>query len=102
MWRPPRPSASTAIAPSLVKRSAGVCFVFVRFDPVRSALPPSSSGNASVSASSTIWLALRLATVSALPWAATAAARTTSLQRAGSSPAIRRVYSAASAGCAAA
>ena len=33
-------------APSASKRSGGVCLVLVRFEPVRSAEPPSSSGSA--------------------------------------------------------
>ena len=89
---------SCVTVPSLAKRSGGVWLVLVKFEPVRSALPPSSSGRRLVNASSTIWLALRLATVSAFACAATAVARTSAGQSAGRSPAMRRVYSAASAG----
>ena len=38
-------------APSLSKRRLGVLLVLVRLEPVRSALPPSSSGSAAVKAS---------------------------------------------------
>ncbi|MCY1562822.1 hypothetical protein D9M68_1002740 [compost metagenome] len=73
----------------------------VRLEPVRSALPPSSSGSAAVKVSSAIWLALRLATVSALVWAATAASTATWAKFFGSSPFMRRVNSLASSGKAA-
>ena len=57
MWRPPLG------VPSSPMRSGGVLAVLVRFEPVRSAEPPSISGSALVKASSAIWLALREADV---------------------------------------
>ena len=59
MWRPPFE------APSASSRNGGVLLVLVRFEPVRSALPPMSSGSVFVKASRASWLALREATVSA-------------------------------------
>jgi hypothetical protein len=84
------------------KRRAAVLLVLVRLEPVRSALPPSISGNAAVKASSASWLALRLATVSPLVWAATTVSNATWWKFLGSSPFMRRVNSAASSGKAAA
>ncbi len=95
MWRPPLP------APSALEAQRGRVLVLVRFEPVRSALPPSSSGSAAVKASSAIWLALRLATVSALVWAATAASTAAWAQLARQVARMRRANSAASSGMAA-
>ena len=95
MWRPPLG------VPSSPKRSAGVELVLVRFEPVRSAEPPSISGSAFVKASSAIWLALREATVSALVWAAMTVSTATWAKFFGSSPRTRRCSSAASSGKAA-
>ncbi|MCY1362774.1 hypothetical protein D9M69_495070 [compost metagenome] len=75
--------------------------VLVRLEPVRSAEPPSSSGRAAVKVSSAIWLALRLATVSALVCAASTASTATWWKALGSSPFMRRVNSLASSGKAA-
>ncbi len=61
-------------------------------------LPPSISGRAAVKASSASWLALRLATVSPLLWAATMVSKATWWKSAGSSPFMRRVNSSASFG----
>src|SRR3989344_3431142 len=87
--------------PCMSKRRLGVLLVLVRLEPVRSALPPSSSGRAAVKASSASWLALRLATVSPLVWAATTVSTATWAKLAGRSPFMRRVSSAASSGKAA-
>ena len=85
------PSAPRAGAPSASKRSDAVLEVWVRFEPVRSALPPSNSGSAFVNASSASWLAFRLATVSDFVCAATAASSAVCAQSAGRSPRIRRM-----------
>ncbi len=84
------PSSVFTTAPAPSTRKAGVLLVLVRLEPVRSALPPSSSGSAAVKASSAIWLALRLATVSAFWCASTAASTATWAKFFGSSPAMRR------------
>ena len=70
----------------------------VRFDPVRSAEPPTSSGRSGFRLSSTFCEALRVAIVSALRCVSAISARTWSSKPAGSSPATRRWNSAASAG----
>ena len=44
MWRPARPASSRCRWPLASKRSGGVWAVLVKLEPVRSALPPSSSG----------------------------------------------------------
>src|SRR3569832_162095 len=59
MWRPIFPSSVFLTLPARSKRSDAVLFVLVRFEPVRSADPPSISGNAAVNASSAICDALR-------------------------------------------
>ena len=104
MWRPGRPSGICSLpsvrttAPSLSKRRLGVLLVLVRFEPVRSALPPSSSGRAAVKASSASCEALREATVSPLVWAATTVSKAVWWKFFGSSPFMRRVNSAARSG----
>ncbi|MNV84885.1 hypothetical protein D3C71_1787920 [compost metagenome] len=72
--------------------------VLVRLEPVRSAEPPSISGSAAVKASSAIWLALRLATVSPLAMVSTTVFTATWAKFLGRSPAMRRVNSEASSG----
>ena len=79
-------------------RSAGVDFVLVRLEPVRSAEPPSNSGMAAVKASSAICEALRDATVSALVWAPIVASTAVWAKCFGRSPFMRRVSSLASSG----
>ena len=103
--RPPRgvPFASGVWAtwPCTSKRRLGVLLVFVRFEPVRSAEPPSISGKAAVNASSASCEALRLATVSAFSCAAITVSTAVCVNTRGSSPRMRRSSSRASSGCAA-
>ena len=68
MCRPERWSAEKDSTPAQL----------VRFEPVRSAEPPSISGTCGQMAESAFWLALRVATVSAACCAPETAARTTS------------------------
>ena len=108
MWRPiqeappvAEPSSVLTTSPARSTRKAGVLLVLVRLEPVRSAEPPSISGRAAVKASRASWLALRLATVSPLVWAATTASNATWLKFLGKSPFMRRTNSLARAGWAA-
>jgi hypothetical protein len=73
-------------------------FSIVRLEPVRSALPPRSSGRSAMNCSSASCEALRVATVSALLAVCAIAAFTAALQPFGSSPATRRRNSAARSG----
>ena len=82
-------------------RKAGVEDVLVRFEPVRSAEPPNISGKAAVKASKANWLALRLATVSALVCAEMTASTAVCAKFLGNSPFMRRTNSLAKVGCAA-
>ena len=74
---------------------------FVRFEPVRSADPPKSSGSAGASPSSAFCEPLRVATVSAFALVFSTSARTCSGHPAGSSPAMRRRNCSARSGAAA-
>ncbi len=91
-------SALSATLPSRSKRRLGVLLVLVRFEPVRSAEPPSISGKAAVKASSAICEALREATVSAFWSAAMTVSTTVWVKLRGKAPFMRRCSSLASSG----
>ncbi len=89
MWRPPGSPPRTAPQPGKS----------VRFEPVRSALPPSISGTFGASSASAFCEALREAIVSRdWPNSAIAASSVSSKSR-GRSPAMRRSNSLARSGC---
>ena len=70
----------------------------VRFEPVRSAEPPTSSGSIGFNTSSAFWEAFRVAMVSALPLSSSTKAAILLSKSCGRFPAMRRSNSAASAG----
>src|ERR1044071_5630381 len=70
----------------------------VRFEPVRSAEPPTSSGSIGFNTSSTFWEAFRVGIVSALPFSSSTKEAILLSNSGGRFPATRRSNSAASAG----
>ncbi|CFP63269.1 Uncharacterised protein [Bordetella pertussis] len=91
IWRP-------KCTPWWPARSGATPFQSVKFEPVRSAEPPSISGSRPASSAMANCDALRVATVSPLATVACRKASNRAAKPSGSSPFMRRVNSAASAG----